>query len=200
MEALEKELGRKIRFRQTKFDALVPGLNRGDFDFAMNGLEVTPDRERAVRFSRPYYIYRLQLVVRSGEKRFDSLEELKKLGGQIGTLEDTAAERLLDQMGVAKRIYDDQVQPYVDLEHGNIDAVLLDLPIALYIAKPNKRLKFVGQTEPMGYYAIAFRKDEEELAAQFDAALQRLIDDGRLRQIYEKWGLWNDDQSALARG
>ena len=198
VEALEKELGRKIRFRQTKFDALVPGLNRGDFDFAMNGLEVTPDRERAVRFSRPYYIYRLQLVVRSGEKRFDSLEELKKLGGQIGTLEDTAAERLLDQMGVAKRIYDDQVQPYVDLEHGNIDAVLLDLPIALYIAKPNKRLKFVGQTEPMGYYAIAFRKDEEELAAQFDAALQRLINDGRLRQIYEKWGLWNDDQSALA--
>ena len=50
----------------------------------------------------------------------------------VGTLEDTAAERLLDEQGVVKKIYDSQVEPFFDLELGRIDAVLLDLPIAVY--------------------------------------------------------------------
>ena len=72
--------------------------------------------------------------------------------------------------------------------------MLLDLPIALYYAKQNPKLKFVGPRLARGYYAIAFRPEDERLAAQFDAALQRIADSGRLRQIYEQWGLWNDDQ------
>jgi len=194
---LQRELGRKIDFKQYQFGSLVAGLQRGDFDFAMNGLEITPDRARAVRFSRPYYVYQLQLVARAGESRFDSLRQCRDAGGLVGTLEDTAAERLLDEMQVNKRIYDGQVEPYVDLELGRLDAVLLDLPIALYYAKPNPKLRFVGQPLGRGCYAVAFRKDREELAARFDAAIQRLADDGQLRQIYERWGIWNDDQAVL---
>ena len=44
----------------------------------MNGLEVTPDRERKVRFSRPYYVYRLQLVAREGDDRFQNLKDLER--------------------------------------------------------------------------------------------------------------------------
>ena len=43
----------------------------------------------------------------------------------VGTLEDTAAERLLDQMGIEKKAYGNQVEPYKDLEFGRLDAVLL---------------------------------------------------------------------------
>ena len=74
---------------------------------------------------------------------------------------------------------------------------LLDWPIAKYIAKPMPELKFVGPPQNPGYYAIAFRKDEEELAEQFDAALKRLEQSGELRRIYEKWGIWNDEQQKL---
>ncbi len=133
--ALEVELGRRIEFVQYQFSQLVPGLKRGDFDFAMNGLEVTPDRARAVRFTRPYYVYSLQLVARAEESRFGGLEGCRAAGGTVGTLEDTAAERLLDAWGIRKRVYDSQVEPYVDLESGRIDAVLLDLPIAMYYAQ-----------------------------------------------------------------
>ena len=38
------------------------------------------------------------------------------------------------------------------------------------------------------------------MAAQFDAAIKRLRDNGTLRKIYEKWDLWNDDQAALETG
>jgi polar amino acid transport system substrate-binding protein len=156
-EALGRQLGRRIEFVQYDFKSLISGLQRGDFDFAMNGIEVTPDRIRAVRFTRPYYVYTLQLVARAGEQRFDSLEACQRIHGLVGTLEDTAAERLLDKMGVAKKIYGNQVEPYLDLELGRLDAVLLDLPIAVYYAQPNAKLQFVGRPLAPGYYAIAFR-------------------------------------------
>ncbi len=196
-EALREELGRKIEFVQYDFKSLVSGLKRGDFDFAMNGLEITPDRVKQLRFSRPYYVYRLRLVARRDEKRFATLGECKAVGGVVGTLEDTAAERLLDQLGVRKRIYDGQVEPYDDLEQKQVDAVLLDLPIAEYYARQRPKLKYLEEPDARGFYAIALRKDQEELAAEFDAAIERLWTSGRLRRIYEKWDLWNDDQLAL---
>lgn len=195
--ALGRELGRRIEFRQYEFKSLISGLQRGDFDFAMNGVEVTPDRAKVVRFSRPYYVYTLQLVVRKEESRFQSLDDCKRLGAVVGTLEDTAAERLLDQKGIAKKVFGNQVEPYVDLELGRLDAVFLDLPIAVYYAQPNPKLKFVGEPMGEGLYAIAFRKDQEALAQQFDAALERLLESGQLRKIYEKWRLWNTAQEKL---
>ena len=116
----------------------------------------------------------------------------------MGTLEDTAAERLLVEKGIKKKVYGNQVEPYLDLELERIDAVFLDLPIAIYYARPNPKLKFVGKPLGEGFYAIAFRKDQESLAEPFDAALGRLLETGRLRQIYEKWHLWNDAQAKLA--
>jgi polar amino acid transport system substrate-binding protein len=198
--ALEKQLGRQIQFVQYDFKSLVSGLQRGDFDFAMNGVEVTPDRVKALRFSRPYYVYCLQLVVQAEDRRFASLDDCKAAHAVVGTLEDTAAERLLEQMGITKKAYGNQVEPYVDLEFGRLDAVLLDLPIATYYAQPNPKLKLVGPRIAPGYYAIAFRKDQEPLAAQFDAAIGRLADQGELRRIYDKWHIWNEHQEQLLGG
>src|SRR5262249_22575795 len=108
-DALARELGRTIEFKQYEFRSLIPGLLRGDFDFAMNGLEITPERQAVVRFSKPYYVYKLQLVVRAEEDRFKTLTEAGRLPGlQVGTLEGSAAERLLDKWGIAKRSYDGQ--------------------------------------------------------------------------------------------
>ncbi|HMC64109.1 MAG TPA: ABC transporter substrate-binding protein/permease [Gemmataceae bacterium] len=196
--ALANQLGRTIEFKQYEYISLFLGLDRGDFDFAMNGLEVTSDRKGRYRFSRPYYIYKQQLVVRADEERFKTLEECKAADCVIGTLEETAAERLLDRLGVRKHRYQGQVEPYRDLQLArNVDGVLLDLPIALYHAKPNPKLKFAGEPRAKGYYAIAFSKHNESLAAEFDSALDRLLKNGELRRIYEKWQLWNDDQDEL---
>lgn len=198
--ALARQLGRRIDFTQYDYKNLISGLERGDFDFAMNGLEVTEDRKKKVRFSHPYYAFKLQLVVRDDEDRFTSLEGCKKARGIIGTLEDTAASRLLARRGVRYRTYDGQVEPYQDLEQQQLDAVLFDLPIALYYARQSMvtpkpgPFKFVGNIVGRGYYAIAFRKDDAALAQEMDAALDALIIDGTLRTILKKWDLWNDDQ------
>jgi polar amino acid transport system substrate-binding protein len=198
--ALARELGRPIVIKQYEFSQLLPGLERGDFDMAMNGLEITPDRLRRVRFSRPYYAYKLQLVLRKGESRFRTVQECHGTELVIGTLEDTAAHRLLERLGVRKKHYPGQVEPYQDLELGRIDGVLLDWPIAVYYARNNPKLEFAGEPSEPGYYAIALRGKDDKLTAEVNAALGRLFEKGEVRRIYEKWGLWNPDQEALARG
>jgi polar amino acid transport system substrate-binding protein len=197
-KALAKELGRPVEFVQKDFKNLLLDLNRGDIDFAMNGLEVTPDRKAKVRFTRPYYIYKLQLVVRAGDKRFKTLAECKSLPGlTIGTMEETAAERLLVRQGIGKKPYDGPVECYQDLLAGRLDGVLLDLPMAQSYAKPNPRLRYAGPPLAEGYYAIAVKKDNEPLAAALDAALDRLLARGELERIYTRWDLWNEDQDKL---
>jgi polar amino acid transport system substrate-binding protein len=204
IKALEKEIGRPIKFQQFNFTTLASALNRGDIDFAMNGMERTPDREAMFRLSRPYYVFTLQLVVRRDETRIRSLDDCKRPGIRVGTLGDTAASRLLTQMGIPYRTYDSQTTPYKDLEQNQLDAVLLDLPIALQYTKRdpqfNARLKFAGKPLSPGFYVIVFRKENEALAARFDAAIAHLRDNGTLRKIYEAWDLWNDDQAALETG
>jgi polar amino acid transport system substrate-binding protein len=199
IDALSKELGQTIEFHQYNFVSLLDGLQRGDFDFAMNGLEVTPDRikQGRFRFSRPYYIYQLQLVARRDESRFQSLEELSKLRLRVGTLDNTAASRLLDQLSIAAKYYDGQAEPYQDLILGRLDAVLMDLPIAIHYAQPLPELKFVGQPVGEGHYAIVLRSDQEALASRFDAAILRLAQDGTLDHILRKWRIWTDDQVKL---
>jgi polar amino acid transport system substrate-binding protein len=195
--ALAKELGRPITFKQYDFKNLLLGLERGDFDFAMNGLEITPDRQAQVRFSRPYYVYRLRLVVRAGEDRIRGLADCRKPGLKVGTLENTAASRLLDSMGITKVVYDSQVTPYQDLEIGRIDAVLMDLPIAQYYGKSAALKNAEDPIGGRGYYAIAFKKENAALAAEIDQAIERLLKAGELRRIYQKWGLWNDSEDEL---
>jgi len=196
---LERELQRPIEMRQYAYSSLILGVQRGDCDFAMNGLEVTPDRKEKVLFSRPYYVFMEQLVVRRDEGRFGDLEGCRKIGCRVGTLEDTAADRLLKAQGIEDVMYDGVVEPYRDLALGRVDAVLLDLPIAVSYARPNPALRFVGPPFARGYYAIALPKESVALKAEIDAALDRMLADGRLRRIYEAWGMWNEAQEDLVQ-
>jgi len=55
-EAVAKKLGVRAQLVQTAWDSLIPALERGDYDMAMNGIEILAEREKRVLFSRPYYV------------------------------------------------------------------------------------------------------------------------------------------------
>ena len=195
-EEIAAELGVRAKQSQNAWDSLIPALKRGDSDIAMNGIEITPRREKEVSFSRPYYIYTEQLVVRKQEEAIKSVDDLR--GKKVGTLSGTVAQDLLTGMGgVDVKIYAGQVEPYEDLAIGRLDAVLLDLPIAAYYAKPNPKLKYAGPPVGEGFYGIAIRKEDEELRKRINEALLKLMKSGRLKEIYEKWDLWNEKQGGL---
>lgn len=195
-EAIARELGVKVHYFQNAWDSLLLSLQRGDFDSALNGIEITPEREQSVLFTRPYYVYTEQIVVRASDNRINHLEDLH--GKKVGTLYNTEAKRLLEEMGdVAISVYSGQVEPFKDLSLNRIDAVLVDLPIAAYYAMPNPQLRMVGSPVGEGYYGIALRKEDIALAEELNKVIEKLLRTGELKKIYSRWGLWNSSQEKL---
>ncbi|HWB08706.1 MAG TPA: ABC transporter substrate-binding protein/permease [Pirellulales bacterium] len=203
-DALAENLGRRIgqplraEFVQYEWVSLPLGLDKADFDVILSGYEITPETRKAVLFSRPYYIYAEQLVVRGDERRIANLDDCR--GKLVGTMAGSAAYRLLLQTGIEPVAFDGQVEPYLDLELGRLDAVLLDTPIVTYYAETNPKFKLVGGRIAPGEYGIAARSDDRELIAAINQSLRDLMVSGRLGQILQRWHLWNVDQAELARG
>ncbi len=190
VEALATQMHRRAEFVQNQWDGLVPGLQRGNYDIIVSGLEITADRQQEINFSHPYYITFEQLTVRQETDDINSLADCS--GRTVGTLKFSLADRILQaQPNVDVRSYEGDVTVYEDLANRRLDAVLLDYPIAIYYGKPNKKLKMVG--EPIGriMYGIGVRKEDAELLAAINRALKTISENGKLREILERWGLWN---------
>ena len=196
VEAIARELGVKVQNFQNEWDSILLSLQRGDFDIALNGIEITSDREQSVLFTRPYFVYAEQIVVRDSDNRIHRLDDLH--GKKVGTLYNTVAKRMLEEMGdVAVSTYSGQVEPFKDLSLNRIDAVLVDLPIAFYYAAPNPQLRMVGEPVGEGYYGIAVRKEETALAEELNIIIEKILRSGELKKIYERWGVWNTSQEKL---
>ena len=195
-DALAARLGVKAQMVQNQWDQLIPALERGNFDIILNGLELTADNQRRIVMTQPYYVYAQQIVTRKDTEGLTHLEDLK--GKAVGVLSSTAAQRLLDKMGGADaRIYPGNVESFRDLKAHRIDAVLLDLPIAIFYAKPDTELKFSGESFAPGYYGIGVRKEDTSLLLALNTAIQQLADDHTLERIYRKYGVWDDRQAGL---
>lgn len=196
VEALAKAMNRRPEFIPTDWETIVSALRRGAFDVVINGLEPTADRARQILFSKPYYVFQLQLTVRRDERRISSFDDCRSKC-LVGTLGNTAASRLLESQGVRFRGYADPVAAYRDLELGRLDAVLMDVPMEMYYARSNPRLMQAGQPFHRGTYVIGLRQGDEALKAEVDAAIDRVMRDGSLERILRKWNLWNEAQAEL---
>jgi polar amino acid transport system substrate-binding protein len=195
VEALAAAMNRRPEFVATDWETIVTSLQRGEFDVIVNGLEPTEDRARFILFSKPYYIFKLQLTVRKNETRIRSLEDCHSR--TVGTLSNTAASRLMAQEGIPFKGYADPVGAYKDLELGRIDAVLMDVPMEMYYARDNPRLRPAGDPVHRGAYVVGLRKGDDALKAEVDAAIDRIMRDGTLERILRKWNLWDDAQAEL---
>ncbi|HEX4646941.1 MAG TPA: ABC transporter substrate-binding protein, partial [Verrucomicrobiae bacterium] len=161
-EALAAKLDVKARMVQNQWDQLIPALERGNFDIILNGLELTPDNQRRIAMSRPYFVYAQQIVTRAETDGLTRMEELK--GRAVGVLSSSVAQRLVEKTGGTDlRIYPGNVESFRDLKARRIEAVVLDLPIALFYAKPDPALRFSGAPFAPGYYAIGVRSKDAAL-------------------------------------
>jgi polar amino acid transport system substrate-binding protein len=194
MKAIGRRLGVEVRFVHYDWVRLLDGLDRGDFDVAMNGLEATPERADRALLSVPYFIYDETLTVRRGAP-YKTLADLA--GKPVGTLDQTYAYDLLREAGdLTVKTYGGNQEPYEDLVLGRTEAVLLDNIIADRYGCPRPELACVPDAIARGTYVIAIRKQDPELAAAIDAAIEGMRADGELEQILRKAGLWDDRQAA----
>ncbi|AKF83013.1 polar amino acid transport system substrate-binding protein [Myxococcus fulvus] len=193
-DALARELGVRARFVQNDWSSLIPSLERGSFDVALNGIEVTPARSGRILFTRPYFIFQLRLLARREDDSVTGLSSLR--GRRVGTLANSQAWDLLQREGIQAVPYEGVEEPYIDLEQGRVDAVLMDDLIAQRYGQPRPKLRVVGDVGE-GYYAIAVRPGDEDLRAALDVALGHVARSGELRRIFARWNIDSAQQQKM---
>lgn len=195
-KAIAHHLGVEQKLIIKAWDTLVPELQKGSFDLAMNGIETTEDRKKIVNFSEPYFVYSQQITVRKETQGIASLQDL--VGKKVGTLSGTAAEDLLRATpGIEVSINPEIIYSYRDLEEGRVEAVLLDKPIAVAYGASNLNLKNVGESFEEGTYVIVLRQEDKALAEAVNAALGAMKTNGELAKILTKWGLMDKHQQKI---
>jgi len=192
--ALGRALGVRAVFVQNDWPNLIPSLERGTFDVAMNGIEVTPARRGRVDFSRPYCFFTLRLAARKDDATITDLASLR--GRRVGTLAGTQAWQTLLDAGAQAVPYEGVDEPFVDLERRRTDAVLLDDIIVDRYAPRHPTVRIAGDVGD-GAYAIAFRREDATLRAAVDAALAQMIASHELRDILARWHIDGPRQARL---
>lgn len=74
------------------------------------------------------------------------------------------------------------------LKDGDVDAAVIDTPVALYYAKHDDALKVAGEPKVSeNGLAIGVKKGNTELQKEINAALKAVKDDGTYGKMYAKW-------------
>lgn len=188
-QAIAGKLGVRAEFQPTKWDGLLAALESGRLDVIINQVTISEARQAKYNFSQPYTISGMQAVVRKNDA--DSLpapEALagKKVGVGLGTNYEEWLRKHIPQADV--RVYEDDPTKNQDLAVGRLDAVLVDRLAALYqIAQGGKRFALGGPAFSRQSAGIPTRKQDTQLLAAINQALDELRTDGELKAISTKW-------------
>lgn len=192
--AIAKQLGypaAKVKWTVEPFNAsFAPGPK--NFDFDVNQISITPEREKAVDFSAPYYTANQAVVAlkSSDAAKATSLEELKSadIGVQVGTTSLEAVESVIEPDSKPE-VFNSSNDVVQALKNEQIDAVVVDLPTALYLtAAQVPAATVVGQFEaPGGDQWGALLAKDSTLTACVSQAIEELEASGELEQITERW-------------
>ena len=131
IRAIGKQLNMKVEILNMGFDALIPAINAGNIDVAIAGMSVTPDRQKAVDMSDPYYVSGLVVVVGKDNAAVKSVNDLnnKGIAVQIGT---TGAERAAKVPGAKVKNFNTNAEVFLELKNKGVEAVIIDKPVAEY--------------------------------------------------------------------
>lgn len=196
-ELLARRLGVRARPIQGQWENLLELLNRGDFDVALNGIEVADEKKRVALLSKPYYASPLLLTVRRGDEHAPRSPEALR-GRPIGTLPNSLASRILARAGAEVRTYEGgQDEIFTDLRLHRTDGALLDQPISRFYGEVEPDLEVLPASFGEVQYAIAVRPEERALKEALDEAIKALAKDGSLRKLYQRWGIWTSETERL---
>jgi polar amino acid transport system substrate-binding protein len=192
--AVARELGFSgdaVTWVRTGFDAAIaPGPK--DFDFNLQQYGITPERAEVVDFSRGYYSAPQAVfgLADSPAASATTIADLKglKIGVAAGTTSITYVEEVIAPES-DPLIFNDNAAAKAALESDQIDAIVSDLPTALFItAVEIEGTTVYGQIEGSGTdeWGLLLAKDSP-LTECVNMALDTLEESGELEAITTEW-------------
>lgn len=191
-EAVIGEAGYEVgEWVDIEFDSLIPSLTGGDIDLIAAAMTITEERAETIAFSEPYYQSdQAVLVHEDGDFQPNDVNDLegRTVGAQAGTTGEGEVEALIDEGIVAEadyRQYDNYTLAVTDLENQNVDAIVIDIPVAENFADTRAvTVAFIIETgEEFGF---GMRQDDDRLSDVNDA-ITALQDDSTFDDLVETW-------------
>ncbi len=180
-----KRAGVSCEFVVNEWDSIIPNLIAGNYDIIMAGMSVTDERKETINFSAEYYPPDPSKYVgaKGLEVDFDNLKGLK-IGAQGATIQAAYVESNLAD-GNTILTYETPDQSVADLMAGNIDLLLADNSfLAPVVDGSSGAISFVGPDVSIGGgVAMGMRKEDTDLAAKMNAALESMKADGTVDKL-----------------
>jgi polar amino acid transport system substrate-binding protein len=186
MEAIAEKIGRTAEFQDTSFETIFRDVSQGKFDAVISAATITPEREKEVAFSDPYYLSEQAILVKEGSD-ITGLEGLsgKTVGAQQGT---TGLELGKEKANASElRPYPEGPDAINALKAGTVEAVIIDAPVAQNAVEEEGQVEIAEKVPTEEEYGIAVAKGETELLEEINDGLAEVLKDGTYKTIYEKW-------------
>lgn len=177
---------------RSTFDAAVaPGAK--DWDFNLQQFSITEERRNAVDFSSPYYTTAQAVVTLKGSPVSGATTVAELKGALLGAQTGTTSHRMLTETvapTTAPSVFNNSQDTVQALKGGQVDAIVVDLPTALYlVAAELDGGVVVGQfadTSGGDQFGLVLPKGSA-LTAAVTGAVDALRTDGTLDSLTKTW-------------
>lgn len=185
---ISNRLGVRLDLRTVTAAGWIPDLVNGKVDLVAATVASSPEREKLVDFSIPYFATTQRIIAKKGT--VGSLKDLE--GKKIGTGQDSATERNIRKAvpSAACYYFSDTRKAVEALRKGEVDALsasganlygcLSALPEGEYEIPGSIRIAESG-------YRMAVRKGDGEFLKIVNSALTEMGSGGTSRTIFDKW-------------
>lgn len=193
-KALCAELNRPCELRQQRWDGIISGLLAKKYDAIVASMSITAERQKVVDFTKPYWFTPSRFIALKGAFDDDSPESLagKAIGVQRGSIQDDYVTAEYADADI--RRYATQEDALLDLTARRVDTVLAPSISVLGFLESNDGADFAyfgGRHSDPAYFGIgagvAVRKEDNDLQKALNAALVRLMQDGRYDAINARY-------------
>jgi ABC-type amino acid transport substrate-binding protein len=190
--ALGPELGKQVRFVETSWENLIPGLQENRFDIVMSGMSITQDRMALVSFSDPYLGVGQTLLVRNKDMwTYEYPKVILITPVKVGVEAGTSSDVFIQRNGLkATRVPLSSPEAAVPaLKSGSIDVFLHDAPVIWRLAAENSSegLAAVPRQLTQEYLGWAVAMGDTTLLLQVNSVLDRWKESGQLDTIVNRW-------------
>ena len=185
-------LGWELEIFGVNWDEKLVQLDSHECDCVWSGMTILDSmKEAGYVLSAPYYDNTQVLVVKEGSDVASSKDLAGKLVAvQLGTSgEALLNEDLADLAATFEGVVtcDSFLKCFTELEGGSVDAVFVDLPVAVSYVADHEGLTIINEELGAEQYGIAFRADDEALCKQVEDAIAALVADGTYAKIAENY-------------
>ena len=188
LKEVAKDIGVDFKVEEMEFKGICTAVNAGQVDIGLSGLSPDEKRKEIVDFSDIYFEAEQGILINKKDaSKIKKLGDLKglKVGAQLGSIQADIANTIPD---VKTKFLEEVAVLIQDLLAGNLDAVIVELPVAdvqSVIHPELARAEEKVQDEAGGGSAIAVPKDQKALLDQINKTIKRLIDEEKIDSFYK---------------